>query len=60
MPKSATSTSNQEYKKNSTTIFPMRLFHTTDGDIIAQLATQGNKTGYVKSLIRADIAKQKK
>lgn len=38
----------------------IKLNRKTDSDIIAHLATVGNKQGYIKALIRADIAKANK
>ncbi len=34
----------------------MKLMHSTDADILAKLESVGNKQGYIKALIRADIA----
>lgn len=45
-----------EWDKANTTQFKMKLVNTTDADIIAWLNAQPNKQGYIKSLIRADIA----
>ena len=47
--------SNEQYKKEKTTIIPMRVFHSTDADIIEHLSLQKNRTGYIKALIRKDI-----
>lgn len=49
-----------EWDKANTTQFKMKLVNTTDADIIAWLNAQPNKQGYIKSLIRADIAAHKK
>ena len=36
------------------------LHHEKDSDIIEKLESVGNKQGYIKELIRADIAKEEK
>lgn len=46
-----------KYNKKNTKLFNIRLMLTTDADIITFLDTKANKQGYVKSLIRADIAR---
>lgn len=33
--------------------------HNTEADILEKLSSVENKAGYIKSLIRADIAKEK-
>jgi len=48
--------SNVEYKKKYTTLITMRMFHSTDADIMNHLDSKKNRTGYIKSLIRKDIA----
>ena len=35
----------------------IKLNRKTDADILAHLATVGNKQGYIKALIRADMAR---
>lgn len=47
-------------KKKHCIQLSMWLRKTTDADIIAHLSTQENKAGYIKALIRADIAKKEK
>lgn len=46
----------REYEKRSTIPCMIRFNIRTDADIIARLAEQDNKQGYIKRLIRADIA----
>ena len=48
-----------KYNKEKTTTVLIRLFKSTDADIIAKLEQQENKTGYIKALIRADIEKKR-
>lgn len=45
------------YNKAHTISVNIRLMKNTEQDIIAKLASVPNKAGYIKSLIRADIAK---
>lgn len=45
-----------KYKKQ----YSLPCFTTTEQDIIDKLASVPNKAGYIKSLIRADIAASKK
>lgn len=47
------------YDAAHTTRISLKLNNGTDADILAHLAAQGNKQGYIKSLIREDIAKRK-
>lgn len=47
------------HKKHLTQI-KFNLNNETESDIIEWLETKPNKQGYIKELIRADIAKQKK
>lgn len=49
-----------DWNKTHTTRVAIKLANTTDADIIAWLDAQPNKQGYIKSLIRADIAAHKK
>lgn len=56
----ADSQAKRDWMKANTTIITMKLNHRTDADIIEQLTTVDNKNGYIKQLIRADIAKAKK
>lgn len=46
-----------KYDKANTVQIKMKLNKNTDADILAQLEKQGNKQGYIKALIRADISK---
>ena len=48
-----------KYNKEKTITVLIRLFKSTDADIIAKLDQQENKTGYIKALIRADIEKNR-
>ena len=50
----------RDWMKANTTIITMKLNHRTDADIIEQLTNVDNKNGYIKQLIRADIAKAEK
>lgn len=45
-------------RKNCTGLY-LKLNRTTDADILARLEGVENKQGYIKSLIRADIAARK-
>lgn len=49
---------NAKYDAKATIQIKMKLNLTTDADIIQKLESVGNKQGYIKSLIRADIEKQ--
>lgn len=44
------------YNREKTTVVNIRLVKSTEADIIAQLEKQPNKSSYIKTLIRADIA----
>ena len=46
-----------KYNKANTTQFRMKLNNKTDADIIGKLSSVPNKQGYLKSLIRADMAR---
>jgi hypothetical protein len=46
----------REYEKRATVPMQIRFNIKTDADIIARLAEQNNKQGYIKRLIREDIA----
>ena len=48
----------EKYKKESTTIINMRLHNERDSDIIDRLNNVASKQGYIKQLIREDIAKR--
>lgn len=49
-----------EWDKTHTKEFKMKLNLNTDADIIAKLDSLDNKQGYIKKLIREDIAKGEK
>ena len=46
-----------KFTKEKTVSVNLRLNKNTDADIIAKLETVPSKMGYIKQLIRADIAK---
>lgn len=48
------------YNKTKTTTVLLRLNKSTDADVIEHLERTENKTGYIKSLIRADIERRTK
>lgn len=50
-------TPQEHYDKSHTIKICLKLNLTHDADILAALEASGNKQGYIKSLIRADIAK---
>lgn len=45
----------EKYERANTVQFKMKLNRNTDADILAKLDAVGNKQGYVKDLIRADL-----
>ena len=45
-----------EYDKAHTTRYQLKLNNETDKEIIEKLSTVKSKQGYIKQLIRADIA----
>lgn len=45
------------WQKNNTKSITIRLMSRTESDIINKLDSVPNKAGYIKALIRADIAK---
>ena len=45
------------YDSTHTARVTLKLNTATDADILAKLATVDSKQGYIKSLIRADLAK---
>lgn len=49
--------SRAKYDAANTVQFKMKLNKKTDADILAKLEASGNKQGYIKALIRADIEK---
>lgn len=48
-----------KYNATHTKIVPLRLNFTTDKDILEHLDRQSSIAGYIKDLIRADIAHEK-
>ena len=46
-----------KYNATHTKIIPIRLNFETDADILEHLEKQASKMGYIKQLIRDDIAK---
>ena len=46
------------FEKEKCTRVAIKLVNKTDADILAHLAKQPNKQGYIKALIRADIARK--
>ena len=48
-----------KYDKVNTTQIRLKLNLKTDADILEKLASVGNKQGYIKALIRADIEANK-
>lgn len=48
-----------KWNQANTWIFNIRLMRTTEADLIEHLNQQPNKSGYIKSLIRADMEKHK-
>ena len=44
-----------KYDAKNTTRVILKLNNTTDADILARLDASGNKQGYIKALIRADM-----
>ena len=51
---------NAKYEREKTRSIKIKLTKSTDADILAKLDSVGNKQGYIKALIRADISKQMK
>ena len=49
----------ERYNKKYTVSIAFRLMKNTEQDIIQKLDGVPNKAGYIKSLIRSDIAKEK-
>lgn len=52
-------TPQERYAKKYKKQFKIDLITTTEQDIIEKLESVPNKAGYIKALIRADIAKNK-
>lgn len=49
---------NREYNKENNTRLQLAFNNNTDSDIIQHLKTIDNKQGYIKQLIRDDMAKK--
>ena len=49
---------NTKYNKSHTKQVPLRFNLKTDADILEKLESVPNKLGYIKSLIRDDIARE--
>ena len=54
MPKSE---AQKRYEKRTAVNVSVTLNRNTDADILAKLAEQGNRTAYIKRLIREDMAR---
>ena len=52
-------TPQRRYDRAHTKVYTIKVVKTTEQDIIQKLDEQTNKAGYIKSLIREDIAKKK-
>lgn len=52
--------SQDKYNKEKTSLINIRFVKSTEVDILEHLERQPNKSGYIKSLIRADMAKGRK
>ncbi|MCI9553022.1 MAG: hypothetical protein HFE94_05755 [Acutalibacter sp.] len=50
-------TPQDRYHRAHTTSVTIRFMNNTEGDILKKLSSVPNKAGYIKSLIRADMAK---
>ncbi len=50
----------QKYDKANAKVYTIKVIRTTESDIIQKLDGEKNKAGYIKSLIRKDIAEAKK
>ena len=46
------------FERDKCTRVSIKLVNTTDADILEHLAKQSNKQGYIKRLIREDMAKK--
>lgn len=49
--------SKTKWDRENTTVVTMKLNKNTDADILEKLSSVPSKQGYIKELIRADIAK---
>lgn len=50
---------NKQYDKRNAVQFSVKFIKTTELDMIEKLEEQENKAGYIKRLIREDIAREK-
>ncbi len=50
----------RRYDAEHCTQMILKLYDTSDADVIAALRASGNKQGYIKRLIREDIAKTRR
>lgn len=55
----ADSQAKRDWMKANTTVITIKLNHRTDADILERLTSVDNRNGYIKQLIREDIAKDK-
>jgi hypothetical protein len=55
----ADSQAKRDWMKENTTVITIKLNHRTDADILERLTSVDNRSGYIKQLIREDIAKDK-
>lgn len=53
-------TAQERYDAKNAVRMSLKLNRNTDADVLARLAEQTSKQGYIKALIRADIAKENK
>ena len=51
---------NAKFEREKTRSIKIKLTKSTDGDIIRKLDSVGNKQGYIKALIRADLKKEER
>ena len=49
---------NAKFEREKTRSIKIKLTKSTDADILAKLDSVGNKQGYIKALIRADLKKE--
>jgi len=56
----ADSQAKRDWMKANTTIITIKLNHRTDADILERLTSVTNRNGYIKQLIREDIANSQK
>lgn len=49
---------NAKYEREKTRSIKIKLTKSTDADILRKLDDVGNKQGYIKALIRADLKKE--